>query len=380
MTVPAEVLGGRYRLEERLAVGGMGEVWRARDELLGRAVAVKLLRTEYADDPEFLDRFRTEARHTASLSSPGIASIYDYGEVNERGVPAAYLVMELVEGEPLSDLLARGGRLAPARTMDIVGQVALALQVAHDAGIVHRDVKPGNLMLRPDGVVKVTDFGIARAMDAAGQTSSGVLAGTAYYVSPEQVEGRQLTPASDLYALGAVAFECLAGRRPFEGATPLEVSRAHVQQPTPELPDDIPAPVRALVSAALAKDPANRPASAGLLGREALALAGAEPAAAPADGGTSSRRNARPGAGTGSGTGDRPASGGLRRWRGPLLVVLLFLVLAVTLLLRSCDARGTAGSDGAGHNRVTPAAKGVAPGAGAGSVRGVTPSGPAPRA
>lgn len=373
MTVPAEVLGGRYRLEERLAVGGMGEVWRARDELLGRAVAVKLLRTEYADDPEFLARFRTEARHTAALSSPGIASIYDYGEVNEQGVPAAYLVMELVDGEPLSDLLAREGRLSPARTMDVVGQVALALQVAHDAGIVHRDVKPGNLMLRPDGVVKVTDFGIARAMDAAAQTSSGVLAGTAYYVSPEQVEGRPLTPASDLYALGAVAFECLAGHRPFEGDTPLEVSRAHVQQPTPELPDDVSPAVRALVSAALAKDPAARPASAGSLGREALALA--------ADSATAPGAPLPPPTSSADRVGGRTRARGLQRGRGPLLVVLLLAVLAATMLLRSCDnRRGSDAAGGGGHNRVTAAANGVAAPGAAGSVRDVTPSGPARRA
>src|SRR4051794_30628337 len=161
MTQRAElVLGDRYTLTDRIAVGGMGEVWRATDTLLGRQVAVKVLKEEYAADPSFLQRFRNEARHTAALSHPGIANVFDYGEVNGK----AFLVMELVNGDPLSTVLARDGRLSPSRTLDIVGQTALALQAAHEVGVVHRDIKPGNLLVRPDGVVKVTDFGIARAV------------------------------------------------------------------------------------------------------------------------------------------------------------------------------------------------------------------------
>src|SRR5512135_356566 len=263
-------LSGRYTLEERIAAGGMGEVWRALDETLRRPVAVKLLKPEYAGDLSFLQRFRGEARHTARLSHPGIASVYDYGEVGAaNGRPMAYLVMELVEGEPLSALLSREHRLSADRTLDVLGQAADALQSAHTVGVVHRDVKPGNLLVRPDGVVKVTDFGIARTVDAAPLTATGIMMGTAYYVSPEQASGRPVTPASDVYSLGVVAYECLAGRRPFDDRNPISVVMAHQQDPPPPLPGDVPPPVRSLVAQALAKDPTARPASAGAFARTA---------------------------------------------------------------------------------------------------------------
>src|SRR6266545_4697653 len=219
---PEVMLAGRYRLVRRLASGGMGQVWRANDEILGRPVAVKLLRSEYAEDPEFVDRFRAEARRTAALSHPGIASVFDYGETGDTDAEGttAYLVMELVEGEPLSVLLAREGRLSAAHTLNVLAQSALALDSAHQAGVVHRDVKPSNLLLRRDGVVKVTDFGIAHAADEAPRTEAGMVVGTAAYLSPEQVACRPATPASDVYALGVVAYECLAGRRPFTGEQP----------------------------------------------------------------------------------------------------------------------------------------------------------------
>jgi hypothetical protein len=275
MTMPAGCvdgqLAGRYRLDERIAVGGMGEVWRGEDTVLGRPIAVKCLKPEYVDDPEFRERFRGEARHAAALSHPGIASVYDYGEQAEPET-AAWLVMELVDGEPLSAVLRREGRLTTDRTLDIVGQAALALEAAHDIGVVHRDVKPGNLLIRPDGTVKVTDFGIARAADAVPITRTGSLVGTAYYLSPEQASGGVVTPASDVYSLGVVAYECLAGQRPFPGSNPLTVAAAHVNQQPPPLPDDVPEPVRDLVARALDKDPARRPAHAGDLGRAALAL------------------------------------------------------------------------------------------------------------
>ena len=265
------VLAGRYQLDERIAVGGMGEVWRGRDTLLGRTVAIKCLKPEYVGHPEFSERFRAEARHAAGLSHPGIASVYDYGE-QTTPEPAAWLVMELVDGEPLSALLRREGALPPGRALDIVGQAALALEAAHSVGVVHRDIKPGNLLVRPDGVVKVTDFGIARAADAVPLTRTGTVLGTAYYLSPEQASGRPVTPASDVYSLGAVAYECLAGLRPFPGDNPLAVATAHVRETPPPLPPEIPEPVRDLVFAALQKDPAQRPAHAGELGRTALAL------------------------------------------------------------------------------------------------------------
>jgi serine/threonine-protein kinase len=167
-------LAGRYRLCRPLAAGGMGQVWQAVDEVLGRPVAVKLLRDEYAQDRSFINRFRTEAHHAAAVSHPGIASVFDYGEANraERAEPTAFLVMELVDGEPLSALLAREGRLGLARSLDVVGQAAVALGAAHRAGLVHRDVKPANLLVRPDGLVKVTDFGVAQAQAARQATST----------------------------------------------------------------------------------------------------------------------------------------------------------------------------------------------------------------
>lgn len=225
------LLGKRYRLLSRIAGGGMGEVWSATDEVLGRNVAVKILRRELADDPTFVARFRAEARHTASLSHGGIAAVYDYSDGAARPIrpgsaltpdesPSPFLVMENVPGEPLSEVIARDGRLSAERTLDVIGQAALALQAAHDAGVVHRDVKPGNILLTPDGTVKITDFGIARAVHSAPLTATGAIMGTAYYLSPEQASGRSATPASDVYALGVVAYECLSGRRPFPGDTP----------------------------------------------------------------------------------------------------------------------------------------------------------------
>ncbi|MCM3887442.1 serine/threonine-protein kinase, partial [Frankia sp. R82] len=270
---PNTVLDNRYRLDGRIAAGGMGEVWRGLDQTLGRPVAVKLLRPEYASDESFLVRFRGEARHAARLSHPGVASVYDYGEVaTADDYPTAYLVMELVEGEPLSALLHREKRLSPERMLDILGQAADALQAAHALGVVHRDVKPGNLLLRPDGVVKVTDFGIARAVDAAPLTATGIMMGTAYYVSPEQASGRPVTPASDVYSLGVVAYECLAGRRPFDDRNPIVVVMAHQQDTPAPLPAEIPYQVRALVDSAMAKDPSRRPSSAGAFARSAAGI------------------------------------------------------------------------------------------------------------
>jgi tRNA A-37 threonylcarbamoyl transferase component Bud32 len=266
---PEVLLAGRYRLVNRLASGGMGLVWRAADEVLGRPVAVKLLRSEYAEDPAFLERFRAEARRTAALPHPGIASVFDYGEIEDPDL-TAYLVMELVDGSPLSALLAREGRLGLERTLDVVAQAGLALGSAHRAGVVHRDVKPSNLLIRRDGLVKVTDFGIARASGDVPQTETGMVVGTAAYLSPEQVACQPVTPATDVYALGVVAYECLAGRRPFTADHPIALALAHQHHRPPPLPSDVPEPVRALVEAAMAKDPEARPPSANVLAEQAL--------------------------------------------------------------------------------------------------------------
>jgi serine/threonine-protein kinase len=260
------MIGGRYRLVSRIASGGMGDVWRATDELLGRQVALKVLKPEFAGDSSFRLRFRAEAQASASLSHPGVATVFDYGEeVEAGGVYSAYLVMELVPGEPLSATLARETALSPVQTMDVVAQTASALQAAHDRGIVHRDVKPANLLVRPDGRIKITDFGIARAADAMALTQTGAILGTVAYMAPEQINGQTATSASDLYSLGVVAYLCLVGRTPFAGGQSMAVAVAHVREDVPPLPDSIPPSVRDVVYQLLDKDPARRPPSAGAL-------------------------------------------------------------------------------------------------------------------
>ena len=280
VTPASVVLAGRYRLEGCVAYGGVGEVWRATDLVLGRPVAVKLLRTEYAQHPEVLTRFGAEARHAGSVSHPGIAQVYDYGEDGAAASP--YLVMELVDGPSLARVLA-AGPLTAAHAMDVLAQAAAGLQAAHAAGLVHRDVKPGNLLVGPSGQVKITDFGIAHAAWSAPLTLTGALVGTPAYLAPERVVGGPATAASDLYSLGVVGYQCLTGTVPFEGI-PHEVTAAHRHRTLPPLSPAVPAVVAELVLDLTAKDPAARPASAGEVavraGRLRDALAG-RPTAAP---------------------------------------------------------------------------------------------------
>ncbi len=274
VTPTSVVLAGRYRLEGCVAYGGVGEVWRATDLVLGRPVAVKLLRTEYAQHPEVLTRFRAEAKHAGSVSHSGIAQVYDYGEDGAAASP--YLVMELVDGPSLARVLA-AGPLAPAHAMDVLAQAAAGLQAAHAAGLVHRDIKPGNLLAGPSGQVKITDFGIAHAAWSAPITQTGALVGTPAYLAPERVVGGPATPASDLYSLGVVGYQCLTGTVPFEGI-PHEVTAAHRHRTLPPLPPAVPAEVAELILDLTARDPADRPASAGEVavraGRLRDALAG----------------------------------------------------------------------------------------------------------
>jgi eukaryotic-like serine/threonine-protein kinase len=265
---PEALAGGRYTLDRHLATGGMGTVYVATDTALSRTVAIKILKPEYATDRAFRTRFETEARHAAGLDHPGIAKVYDYGEAGGDGTPRPYLVMEYVDGQPLSVLLAPGRPLEADRVVDLVAQTADALQAAHDKHIVHRDVKPANLLITPDAQVKVTDFGIAKAASDTPITQTGTIIGTAHYLPPEQAEGKPATARSDIYALGVVLYECLSGQRPFVGDNPVAIAIAHVRQEPPPLPDSVAPWLAALTLRMLAKDPAARPESAGGLARE----------------------------------------------------------------------------------------------------------------
>ena len=232
-------LGDRYELHQLIAAGGMGQIWRGTDVALHRPVAVKVLRSEYTGDPSFLERFRAEAQHAASLSHPNIAAVFDYGEEiaqDGTGETMAYLVMELVEGEPLSALVAREGPLDTQTTLSLLRQTAFGLGEAHRAGMVHRDVKPGNILVRPDGSVKITDFGIAWSARSVALTRTGQVIGTPQYLSPEQAEGRLASPASDVYALGLIGYECLTGHPAFDGDNAVTIALKQVQQDPEPLP------------------------------------------------------------------------------------------------------------------------------------------------
>jgi eukaryotic-like serine/threonine-protein kinase len=260
--VRGQLLAARYRLSRRIGIGGMSEVWQADDTRLERQVAVKVLKPELSGDPEFRQRFHTEARMTASLSHPGIAAVHDYGDVADSicsdASSGAYLVMELVAGDSLATILTRRPRLSTELTLDILEQAGDALQAAHDRGLVHRDIKPGNILITPDGRVKLTDFGIARAIDAAPLTRAGMVMGTAHYLAPEQAAGDGTGPAGDVYSLGVVGYECLAGHRPFEADNAVRVAMMHIHDRVPPLPGDVPPAARALIEAVLVKDPRQR--------------------------------------------------------------------------------------------------------------------------
>lgn len=253
-----DVLGGRYLLVSPIASGGMGDVWAATDEVLGRTVAVKVMRADGVDDDAFIARFRDEARNAAALHHPHIASVFDYGEQDEQ----AWIVMELVPGNTVSELIRDRGALPAAEVRQILGQSALALAAAHDAGVVHRDVKPSNIIVTPEGQAKLTDFGVSRVGDGGGHTMTGEILGTPEYLSPEQVVGRPATAASDLYALGIVAQEMLSGSRPFDRGAPVVTALAQVHDEPPPLPATVPQDLRQLVTACLRKDPARRPRDA----------------------------------------------------------------------------------------------------------------------
>lgn len=278
LTATGQVLAGRYKLVRWVGGGSMGEVWEASDTRMDRPVAVKVLRPAHVGDPVAIERFRIEAQLGARLDHPGIAKVHDVN-IDGRGEPP-WMVQEFVAGEPLTQLLGREGALDPQRAALIVAQVADAANAAHRIGVVHRDLTPRNLLVTPDGSVKITDFGIARSESAAPLTMAGHVIGTPAYLSPEQVRGRTATPASDVYTLGVVLYECLAGQRPFDGANPIEVARAHLEKVPPPLPTVLPGPLRAVVIAALAKEPENRPSAAEFAARLRAAIAPPTPRAA----------------------------------------------------------------------------------------------------
>ena len=263
------VLGGRYTLLTPIAQGGMGEVWKARDRVSGHIVAAKVLRPELAGEELSLSRLRLEARNSMSISHPNIANTQDSGQ--EDGI--GWIIMELVDGYPLTDYLRGGSRIEPEYLMPILVQVAMALGAAARAGVVHRDIKPANILVRPDGMVKLTDFGISRATGQVNLTAAGMVMGTAQYLPPEQAMGEVATPIGDLYALGVIAYEAAAGRRPFTGDTQVDIAFAHVNDPVPPLPDFVPEPLADVILHLLEKDPAKRPESGSAAVREIAAAA-----------------------------------------------------------------------------------------------------------
>ena len=294
------ILGGRYRLVELIGQGGMATIFRALDTELGRDVAVKLLRPEYLRDPDFSSRFRQEAQNAASLNHPNVVSVYDYGE----DPSGPYIVMEFVDGEDLATILRRNGALPPAQAARIAAAVARALAAAHARGIVHRDVKPGNVLIGRDGRVKVVDFGIARAVAEAQMTLPGTTLGSVHYFSPEQARGETATNESDIYSLGIVLYEMLTGSRPWEGDSAAGVALARLSGPVPDpvlARPSLPPDLAAITRKALATSPVDRFASAASM---ADALETSRTAAGAAAGAA-----VRTTAGTGAATGAAGAAG-----------------------------------------------------------------------
>src|SRR4051794_7664486 len=252
----------------------MGEVWKGTDVVLGRVIAVKVLKTAMLSDPEFSARFYGEARMMASFRHPGVVEVYDYAGADDAGEEqVAYLVMAYVEGEPLSARV-RQGPMPVTETMAIVAQAADALHAAHEVGVVHRDVKPGNLIVRPTGAVVLVDFGVARSAAVTSVTQLNAIVGTALYMAPEQVAKGKVTAATDIYALGAVAYHCIAGHPPFDGDNALQVALRHLEDEPAPLPAHVPPPVRDLIARAMAKQPADRFPTAAAFAEAAFEAAG----------------------------------------------------------------------------------------------------------
>ncbi|AYZ21268.1 serine/threonine protein kinase [Gardnerella sp. DNF00354] len=256
--VEGQLVHHRYRLDRRLAQGGMGEVWKGFDIQLGRIVAIKALRTDTNNVEAKLRRLRAEAHNSANLAHPNIAALFDYYEHDGIG----FLIMEYVPSKSLADLYHKEKTVEPTRLLPILIQTARGLFVAHSHGVIHRDVKPANIMVSDTGSVKITDFGVSYSSDQEQITQDGMVVGTAQYISPEQAQGEQATAQSDIYSLGVVAYEGLCGHRPFTGATPVDIAAAHVNDPVPPLPDSVDIQLRQFVMSMLSKNPKDRPKDA----------------------------------------------------------------------------------------------------------------------
>lgn len=256
--IEGQLVHHRYRLDHRLAQGGMGEVWKGFDIQLGRVVAIKALRTDTSNVEAKLRRLRAEAHNSANLAHPNIAALFDYYEHDGIG----FLIMEYVPSKSLADLYRKEKVVEPTRLLPILIQTARGLFIAHSHGVIHRDVKPANIMVSKTGSVKITDFGVSYSNDQEQITQDGMVVGTAQYISPEQAQGEQATAQSDIYSLGVVAYEGLCGHRPFTGATPVDIATAHVNDPVPPLPETIDLQLRQFVMSMLSKDPKDRPQDA----------------------------------------------------------------------------------------------------------------------
>jgi serine/threonine-protein kinase len=377
MAVTAEVLGNRYELGRLIGAGGMADVYEGFDRLLGRQVAVKIPHPQLARDPAFLARFRREASMAASLTHPGVVAVYDSGQ--DDGI--SYMVMEYVEGATLSAVLRAEGAFEPGRAADLAAAVCAALGAAHAKGLIHRDIKPSNIMLARDGRVKVMDFGVARTLTASVTLTGSVgIVGTAKYMSPEQARGASVDGRSDLYSLGVCLYECLSGRPPFEGDSPVAIATRHVYATPPPLRSlrpDLPPAYEAVTARAMAKDPANRYQTAAELAedlrraRSGLAVAAPRPAepVAPRTGPGPTALELVPADAV---VPERPArtpsrSGRLLRW--PVVIGLAVLAGVALFLLGWPPSGRPEAQDQQGG---PPGQAGEAPGAGFGAVPGST--------
>ncbi|HVM25749.1 MAG TPA: protein kinase, partial [Candidatus Limnocylindrales bacterium] len=327
MTQAPSRLGDRYRIGEPIARGGMATVYRGSDEQLDRPVAIKLMRPDLGEDPQFVQRFEAEARRAASVTHPGLVAVYDVG--TEEGMP--YIVMELVPGGDLAAAV-RHGPMAPQRAARIASDVAAALEAAHRAGLVHRDVKPGNILLGADGRARVADFGIARATGEESLTRTGAMLGSVEYFSPEQARGERASPASDIYGLGVVLYELLTGARPFSGDSPYAVATARLRQAVPDprhANPEVPAALAAIVMRAMAVEPSARYRSAkhmrAALERWLDATAAPAAVAAPASAQPAASRSVEP---ANAAATTSPRRRGSPPWRAALSAVLLLGAVA----------------------------------------------------